>query len=379
MRSWFIVLIGPVLGCGTEAPRGAYEQGLRWLEDSAFRRSVLEEALVNPANLYSKARLQDYTESEWGARAVWWPEVAAAPPGGAVPSDFLPAVPKTFDSEAELVALGAQAFDRYPVQIVPELRGALSAPGLCGLEINDQGTVEGVVWVQLPDGPQPALTCAACHAGGQGQGRANARFDLGAVIAGDCDGPSTWGPGRVDVTPDGVANATAIPDLRPVRFQRYLHRAGSVKNTPLALAVRTETLILTSLSSAVRPPRVVALGLALWMWRLGDQLEARPEASQIFEAHCAGCHEGEGLAGGLLSYDTVGTDLSILSSPSRSTGSARVPSLRGLADRGQLFSAGQAASLQAWWQAEVVVPGHVQPAEIEADRRQTLGAYLRRL
>ncbi len=379
MRAWVPLGLLLIVGCQAQPLSGSYEAGLRWLDSPELRRSVLEESLVNPENLYSQVRLREYSEAGWGARPVWRPLVAEALAGASVPTEFSQAVPEDFDSEQSLVALGALAFSRYPVQVLPELKAALTAPLDCGLRIDDDGVVQGVVWVQLPNGPQPALTCAACHAGGKGVGRANAAFDLGAVIGGGCGTPSAWGPGRVDVTADGVDNPTAIPDLRPVRHQLYLHRAGTVKNSPLALAARTETLIITSLSSAVRPPRVVALGLALWMWGLADRFDGPAEFSALYQDKCGGCHGGEGLAGGLVDYETVGTDLSILSSSSRTTGAARIPSLRGLSDRGQLFSAGQAASLEQWWQGGVIVLGHFQPGELPAHSHERLGTYLRKL
>jgi hypothetical protein len=363
-------------GCGgAEDPLG---DARRWQEDPTLRRTVLEDALVRWDNGYARLRIERYTETEWGARPVWRPRVAPAQTGTTPPDAFELAVDEGFRDEAALVALGEAAFARYPVQLVPELRAALADPEACGLEV-EGSRVRGVVWVALPDGPQPALTCAACHAEAGVPGRANHRFDLSAVLAGRCGAPSPWGPGRVDVTADGVTNPTAIPDLRPVRWQAYLHRAGTVANGPLALAMRTETLIITSLSSAVRPPREVALGLSWWMRSLADDLPAPPpdrEAEALFDTHCGTCHAGPGRAGGLVPLDEVATDRAVLESPDRGTGFARVPALRGLADRRPLFAGGAAPDLAAWWSGAAPVPGHPAPEALEAPARARLGAYL---
>jgi len=382
LRGLIAALAGLLAACGSfEDPNAPYARGRRWLEDPTLRRAVLEDALVRWDNGYAVRRLTHYTEGDWGARPEWRPRIAPARTSTTSPEAFELAVQAGFADEAGLVALGEQAFSRYPVQIVPELRPALAEPEACGLE-RDGERVRGVVWVELPDGPQPALTCEACHAREGHLGRPNHRFDMGAVLAGRCEVPSRWGPGRVDVTADEVDNPTAIPDLRPVRWQGFLHRAGTLVNDRLALAMRTETLILTSLSSAVRPPREVALGLSWWMWSLADGLPAPPpdrEAEALFATHCGTCHGGEGRAGGLVPLEEVATDRAVLESPARGTGFAKVPSLRGLGDRAPLFSGGAASDLDAWWSGQAPVPGHPGPEALSASARATLGAYLESL
>ena len=302
--------------CGGAGPTGDLAEGLRWLEDEPLRRATLEAALVSWDNGYAELRLERYRPSRWGALPVWRPDVAPAVAGQGAPAAaaFAPAVAEGARDEAALLALGEQAFLRFPLQVDSRIGAALAAdPEACGLELSAEGVVQGVVWVALPDGPQPALTCAACHAGGEGLGRANARLDLAAILEGTCAAPSAWGPGRVDVTADAVDNPTAIPDLRPVRWQAFLHRAGTLRNDRLALAMRTETLIITSLDEAVRPPPEVALALSWWMWGLADELPPAPEAGRdVFAARCGGCHGGPGGAGGLEALDAAGTDLAVL-------------------------------------------------------------------
>ncbi|MCB9647151.1 MAG: c-type cytochrome [Deltaproteobacteria bacterium] len=366
-------------GCGGG---GTYEDdlatGLRWLEDEALRRQVLESALVDPDNGYARLRLERYRPERWGALDAWWPRVAPAVAGAGAPAAFEPAVgaPDVLD-EATLTALGEAAFTRYPLQLEARLAAALAAdPAACGFEVGPDGVVEGVVWVELPDGPQPGLTCAACHGGGPGLGRANPALDLAAALTGTCGVPSGWGPGRVDVTADGVENPTAIPDLRPVRMQAFLHRAGSLRNDRLVLAMRTETLILTSLGASVRPPPVVALGLSWWMWGLADGLPPTPEdGAEVFTARCGGCHDGPGGAGQLAPL-SAGTDMAVLTSPERGTGRARVPALAGLGDRAPLFSGGAARDLDGWWADPDAVPGHPSPAALPEAERAALLRHL---
>lgn len=376
-----LILLLPLLAAcdGAIDPGEPFARGQRWLQDPVLRRDVLEAALVSWDNGYARTRLERYTEGDWGARPEWRPRIALATTQTIAPSSFELAVQPGFQDEEGLVALGRAAFSRYPVQVVPELREALATPSDCGLDV-EGGVVRGVVWVELPDGPQPALTCEACHAEVGGLGRPNRRFDLGAVLSGRCDVPSRWGPGRVDVTPDQVDNPTAIPDLRPVRWHRFLHRAATLLNDRLALAMRTETLIITSLSTTVRPPREVALGLSWFMWGLAEGLPPAPpdrEEEALFATHCGQCHGGEGFGGGVVELKAAATDLAVLDSPARGTGQAKVPSLRGLADRGRLFSGGAAADLEAYWDRGV--QGHPGPESVPAASRARLLGYLRSL
>ena len=71
--------------------------------------------------------------------------------------------------------------------------------------------------------------------------------------------------GTVDVTSDDADNPVSITDLRPIRYQKYLHHTGMIHNSLPALAVRIETLAITSSSESVRPPRKIAAALALYL------------------------------------------------------------------------------------------------------------------
>jgi hypothetical protein len=160
-----------------------------------------------------------------------------------------------------------------------------------------------------------------------------------------------WGPGRVDVTTATAAEPAHIPDLRAVRFQQRLQHAGVVEQRDVtSLAVRLETLIVTGHDEVVRPPREVALGLALYLWTLGEALpvvDTTAAGARVFARACGRCHAGEGLAGGLVDVDVVGTDETLARSRERGTGSYRITSLRGVGTRQRLLHDGSVGSLEA--------------------------------
>src|SRR6185437_2740809 len=127
-----------------------------------------------------------------------------------------------------------------------------------------------------------AATCSTCHsstrAGVLVPGLGNERFDLGRLMVDSGEVAPTnvalhlaWGPGRVDVTTTEGFEPVRIPDLRAVRLLTYLQADADVAQIDLeALAIRLETLIITSSNETVRPPRIVALALAAYVWSLAD-------------------------------------------------------------------------------------------------------------
>ncbi len=376
----------------SEGPLAAY------LHEPAFRRRELEGSLVSSTNGYAQRRLAAYTEERWGALPEWNPRTAPARFGAAEPSRAslrALSLPRGAGSpsEAELLELGRAAFVAYPLQIATYLRPALAradASARYGLDERD-GEVNGVVVAEAAGGALVlALTCATCHSTVEGArwvpGKTNARLRIDRLIADEGGGgPEPWGPGRVDVTSDGVENPTAITDLRPVRFQVNLHKAATVRNGLVPLAIRIETLCITSLGESHRPPREVALGLALYVRSLGEELgppEAAGRGSEVFSRECGGCHAGEGLTGPAVPLGAVRGNAPILESPERTTGTARVPSLRGVSDRAPLLSAGEAPSLEA-----LLAPltpgaaprGHTFGQALSSDDRASLLAYLRAL
>lgn len=255
--------------------------------------------------------------------------------------------------------------------------------------------------VRYADGSSAvALTCATCHSrtrasdGHVEMGAANHALDLGALML---DAPlgrrapaahldaldpplAHWGPGRIDVTTREGNEPALIPDLRAVRFQRHLQHSGAVMQRDVtSLAVRIETLIITAHDEGVRPPREVALGLALYLWSLADalpRLERQSKGAQLFAQHCARCHAGEGLVGGLVEIDTVRGDATLARSRDRGTGSYRITSLRGVGTRERLLHDGSVRSLDELIDPMRTTSSHRFGTELAAESRAALRLWL---
>ncbi|MDB4963103.1 MAG: hypothetical protein JWP01_3102 [Myxococcales bacterium] len=324
----------------------------RYLDDRAFRREALVAGLVDPTNHYSRLRLARYAvEGGWDALPAWNPPVAI---GGE------PAVPLAL--EDDLLTLGEQAFFRYPVQLWPG-----EPPGLWSDPIRGRGLVRA----ELATGSYPAATCATCHAtprdGALVVGLANAALDLG------------WGPGRLDVSTLDGREPVRIPDLRPIRWLTHLHAAATVRQPDVvALAIRIETLIITSHAEVVRPPRAVTLALATYLWSLSTEEPPAPPP-EPFLRECAGCHAGDGLTGAPVPLHVVGTDPVVGQSTDRGTGTYRVPSLRGVGDRALLLHDGSVDSLEALLDPARTTPGHPFGSDLPAPDRAAIVAYLEAL
>lgn len=388
----------------------------RYLRDAAFRRATLVASLAAPTLPYATLRLRHYEsgdEGDWARLPTW------NPPAGSWSPDAtdLPALQPFVITEGArrgdldaLRALGEAAFWNYPAQLAPSAvalsdRGTLARRG-----VRFEGaSAVGLRRVRLPDGSEAvALTCAACHSAADATGASiaglmNASLDLGALAASHTDDPAlaaryrAWGPGRVDVTtPDG-REPVAVPDLRAVRFQRYLQRAGAVAQRSLAsLAVRIETLLITSLHASVRPPREVSLGLAVYLYALGEALGPAPSpdgtrGGRLFAARCARCHAPPDYSGGWVPAEEVGTDPSAARSVERGTGSYRVPSLRGVGARVGLLHDGAATDVEMLLDPQRVradytlsrrggaIVGHAYGLDLDAGDRAALREFLRAL
>jgi mono/diheme cytochrome c family protein len=390
-----LVLLAACARGAEPADTSPLAQGSRYVNDAAFRRRVLEASLVNPKNGYSQLRLAQYRDDAWGALPEWNPGVMpVAPKTSAAPTEALPsiqidAVPWTTDA---LVALGREAFSKYPAQFQPSLRVGLAAPAQYGLwESPDR--VGGAVWAAVPGGsPMLAMTCASCHAAASASGDIvdglpNAQLDMSGMLSASGEGnpqAPAWGRGRVDVTSDGIDNPAGLPDLRPIRSERYLHHDGTVRNGLIELAIRIETLIITSSGETIRPPRKLAFALAMYLWQLNPRATRAPDesslrGSKVFAARCAACHIGPDVSGELIPLDVVGTDPSVGLSPERTTGSYRVPSLRGVGDRAPLLASGQVPNVEALLDPMRSEPGHRSGLELAAGDRQDLLAFLHTL
>jgi cytochrome c553 len=377
-----LVALVVIAGCTGGSP----PTGVPYLDDRDQRRSELEQTLVDPANGYSQLRLANYALASggWEALPEWNPPTGS---GGPLDLDIDP-----LDHDA-LVALGERAFFTYPVQSVPAATVTSGAGGLVAVDTSLVTT--GV-----------AATCSTCHsstrAGVLVPGLGNERFDLGRLMADSGEVAPTnvalhlaWGPGRVDVTTTEGFEPVRIPDLRAVRLLTYLQADADVAQIDLeALAIRLETLIITSSNETVRPPRIVALALAAYVWSLADSFSPADTTSNgaaVFAATCAGCHAPPAFTGDPVPLDEVGTDPTIGVSAIRGTGSYRVPSLRGVGQRALLLHDGSLPSLDAMFDPSRLdatftggvrpgaVPGHVFGLDLDARDRADLIAYLETL
>jgi mono/diheme cytochrome c family protein len=382
--------------------------------DASYRRSELVASLVNPANGYSALRLAHYDTGEagdWSELPEWNPRAESLAPAelsgtGVIASAELSPAATARDLDADLLALGEDAFFTYPTQLAPEAATAVRSSGAAaayGLWSDERRGVGGLVRTELPDGTRGlAFTCSTCHtragsaaSSGLLVGAGNDALDVGAMLASDAS--FAWGPGRVDVTTTDGSEPVRIPDLRPVRWLTYLQQDATVRQRDLdTLAIRIETLILTSNNAAVRPPRRIALALATYLWSLGSSVPASDLASApeqtgeaIFAGQCRRCHDGEGLTGTPVPLAEVGTDPTIGRSKDRGTGRYRVPSLRGVGSRGMLLHdasipsvaalfdpARTSASFTGGRRGPGAVPGHPFGLDLDDASRAALVSYV---
>jgi mono/diheme cytochrome c family protein len=331
---------------------------LRYLDDARFRRATLVASLVNPANGYSRLRLGAYATGQpgdWDALPAWNPLTVQIDADGNQRGEAMALDLAAARDPASRLALGERAFYRYPVQLV-------AAP------------VSGAAQLRalLADGSWgSALSCASCHSrvvdGVVVPGLANEAIDVGS------------GPGLVDVAPPPGETPVAIPDLRPVALETHLQRDGAVRNDGLAaLAVRIETLIITSHGAQVRPPREVPLALAAWLRSLAppppSPLGGR--GAELFTARCASCHAPPAYAGPPVPLAEVRTDPRVGLSADRGTGGYRVPSLRGVTSRGRLLHDGSIADVAQLLDPMRSVKGHPFALDLPADDRAALATFL---
>lgn len=430
MRYGLLAVVFAV-ACG-QAPSsaGPSASSVPYLDDPGYRRSELAASLVNPANGYSALRLAHYESggaADWARLPEWNPaaETIAATeldsPRGASAYTLSPSAtpltlpPVTSVEDPALLALGRAAFERYPTQLAPYFGvglGSREAAAQYGLWVDDARGVGGLVRARMADGTVGlAVTCSTCHskrsqAGAWTAGLPNADLDVGAALLA-AGGPlvdpafasavALWGRGRLDVTTSTGKEPARIADLRPVRWLTYLQQDATVRARDLTtLAIRIETLIITSNEQAVRPPRVVALALAAYVSSLADALPpaesaaaSSPRGATLFASQCAGCHEAPALTGDPVPLATIGTDPVLGMSADRGTGHYRVPSLHGVGTRGPLLHDGTVAGLSAMFDpgrldasyagrlhGTGAVAGHPYGLDLSATDRAALVAYL---
>jgi len=402
-----LVVLGALLAaaCGG-APSPAAEAATsfpeKFLSSRAFRRESLEHAVVNPENGYSSLRLAEYaTERDgaptgWDALGVWNPPVRPLRVDGESEQPakvFGARVPRT---EAEWLELGQAAFRRFPVEIddgVARVAQDAAARSQFGLWTDEDGDVAGLVYATTADGTEHlSWTCSGCHSRPDDSGRLvfgapAAALDRGAMASPLSDGSApaswTWGPGRLDVTADGMDDPTAIPDLRATSRQNHLHWEATLTNSLPALAVRIETLLVESADQRLRPPREVAVALALFITSLGEEREPGDDAgvtegARVFAQTCGGCHHADGSTEGPVAADIVGTDPRAAASPMRGNGVYRIPSLWSVGDRGQYFHDGSVRDLRTLLDPARLetAPGHPFGLDLSPEDREKLLDYL---
>ena len=300
----------------------------------------MESSLVFPDNAYSAERLQRYAlgpHQGWDALPL-----AEAPgfPDGGTPTD-----------PDALLDLGRRAFFEYPVQVGMAFSDRIAQPG-----VRDAG------------GGRAAMSCVLCHGrpehdGVVTAGATHATLDVGlaylegAAAAGEAypaeevERMRAWGPGRADVTPDSADDPVRIPDLRALGHHHFLQQAGAVRHRDVTdLAIRLETLLVTSSGRTRRPPRATTFAMAAWLETLAPPTTPLPSdhrATPTFLERCARCHDPDGAytSAELVAQEEVGTEPRSAWSPDRGTGGYRVPSLLGVADRWPLLHDGSVRDL----------------------------------
>jgi cytochrome c2 len=409
---------------------GMLAEGARYVDDPAFRRSALVASLTNPDNIYSRQRLSRYALAtrgwdllpEWNPRAVVLTGAmveglrAGRRPAldDATPALWDGARPATM---AAWVSLGREVFFRYPLRREVYLEWAIArADGGApfGVASAGDGSVPGAVaFVDTSGRSQVGMTCAMCHASVEGGrvvvGQARRGFDYGAlrsayhVATGAYVHPElarrmrTWGPGRADITEDDDEDPVAIPDLWGLRHEAFLTQAGSLRQAgPAALAIRQETQLLTSNQQAVRPPRVLAYALAMYLYALRAPESVPAPASpalvrgkELFLHDCATCHSNAAGGGDLVRVDRVETDAALARGAARGTGAYRVAPLVRVARAAPYFHHGAVATLDdvlsparltASYAGGVLgpgpVPGHPYGTDLLRSDRDALVTYL---
>jgi mono/diheme cytochrome c family protein len=276
---------------------------------------------------------------------------------------------------------GADAFALFPVGVDATWELAIGDDARLrslGVELRD-GEAIGLVFVEDAGVWRSGYSCALCH-GRSRPGRANATLDYGRLYADAFpDHPEAsrwrgWGPGRVDVTDDGVDDPLRIPDLIA------LHQVGSlqVSGAHHYLHGRLDELLGRSpVAAGVKPG--VSVALESWLRGLPSPPAPNPNLAGAapFRTHCAGCHDGPALGGTkVIDAAEVGTDARAARDVLRGTGSYRVPPLLGVGSRARLFHDGSAATIGDVLDPKRTSPGHPWGRTLPEGTRAAIAAYL---
>lgn len=396
-----ILLTLTLAACADAAPGDPGPSDLDlYLEDGAFRRQVLEDALWRPELPYSKSLLNNYglVESGWDllpempveVEALSRADAEALAAGEPLRLDAPEVLETAPPADAQgWQALGEQVFSRLPMRGDRYLDWALSQPELweaLGFRERSDGSLQGLVkYRDFRREVAVAMTCSTCHLGDGVLGRGDRELDLGAVRAGylearggDGERFRGWGPGRVDVTDDGVDTPTTIPDLHGMANAAWMNHSGVISVTsPATLAVRFETQYILGHRMMSRPPRVLTRALAELVLSLdppaADPSALASEAGEAeFQARCASCHDPARAYGGdLVAVEALTSDPAVAETPERGTGFYKIPSLLGVRERAPYLHDGSAATLR-----EVLAGGHPHGVAPDEDVQDALIDFL---
>lgn len=396
----------------------------RYLDDVDYRRGVLLRDLVSTDNDYARQRLQNYGRAGSGwevlpprdpaarpltlADSQAWE--AGTPIGLGEATTFVPdPLPA---SEDDWIALGERVFYGYPLRVDSTWEAAVSLGvlGDVGFLLDEDEWV-GLATFREDGRMRIGPTCAQCHAsrapdGGIWARLANRDMDIGAArllvmgltpgdLPPEIDSTATGdldrlGPGRADVLSDGRFNPYAFPDFGGLGDLPLLHHTANWRHADAAtLAVRCETLFITSVGQRYRIPRALSWALAAFLRSIPppppgtdapDDEELAGRGEQVFaEQGCDGCHPAPLYTSDRpIPLSEVGTDPGAGSSQSRYTGSYRAPSLRGVARTAPYLHHGAFDSLAALFEPgrQLDEPGHEFGLELDDADRAALLAFL---
>jgi len=275
-----------------DGPRLASGPTARTCTIGQFRRAELLASLVNPGNDYSRERIDKYAvDGGLDSLPEWNPPVQVLGTSATI-RQRCSLVRRHRPGPGRLCALGERAFYRYPAQLTGLTERVLARgcanPTDYGFWRDSEAGIGGLVTVTLPSGRTGlAFTCASCHAavrdGRLVTGLGNELLDLGRIATDDAAARPSFREGqggrRLGPRPPGRKHHTghrAGSDSRtcaPRDFNRICRPDATVAQRDLvSLAIRLETLIITSNEEVVRPPREVTLALAAYVWSLGESL-----------------------------------------------------------------------------------------------------------
>ena len=393
-----------LMGCSlSEQPQSAVHSN-EFIKQADTRRTALEYAMWQPALPYSKKLLNNYGLDDSGWELL--PEVNLEV-GPFRTDDAEHVGDETYDwqgvvqpstppsNDAEWMAMGESTFWGLPMRRDAYLRWLLARPDLwseVGLDVLPDGSVAGIAMYRDPEGSiKYGVTCALCHSSEGLAGRANRRLNIGKARAlyaeymgRNGDDFLTWGPGRIDVTEDGVDNPVAIPDLWGLEHAQFVNHSGSIRVAgPVTLAVRLETQYIQNHRMRSRPPRAQMWALSRYVMSrkppVTDTNDLDPErvaeGQDVFNKHCGDCHEKDrSYSGGLIPAEDLSVDAAVALSPTRGTGFYKVPSLLGVRANGPYLHDGSLATL-----ADLLASGHPYGQALDTEEQNVLNEFLKSL